>query len=207
MVGATVALKRITVACCFHGLKRNKAMILHALKNVLVRAIMASAALFIQTGLIHAQSLEEPTALSEIYQDWTVSCITPSVVDEQKPLRVCEMVLELRHNESGQRVLTMALQQSEDVGLMTLIAPFGLLLSEGIEVAVDGTDLLEIGFRTCLPQGCIAVIEINQNQINVLGTGKSALVTMHDTNNQVLKIDASLLGFRAAWERLQTVLP
>jgi len=154
-----------------------------------------------------AQTAQAPTSLTETYESWIVRCVTPPAVEGQKtPARICEMVQKLRQKKSGQRLLAMALQPTkEDGATLTFIAPFGLLLSKGVKVAVDGTAVTQGGFRTCLPRGCVSVINLAQGALDKFTAGNTATITMQNTGGQKISLSLSLAGFPAAWSRLKEI--
>jgi invasion protein IalB len=174
---------------------------------------LAAAALLITTALsgpLQAQqaTAEAPTSLTETYRDWVVRCATAPSVEGQtaSPVRICEMTQELRQQDSGQRVLALSVIQSADdadTASLTLVSPFGLLLSAGIQIEVSEAALLDMAFRTCLPAGCIALSDLTADQIGTLAEGETATVILTDTNGQTLRLDVSLAGFTAAWNRLK----
>jgi invasion protein IalB len=147
-----------------------------------------------------------PTALTETYGQWVVRCVTPQTADGASPAAlICQMSQELRQEKSGKRILALSVQPKADISeaSLRLIVPFGLLLSEGVKVAVDESALLEVGFRTCLPAGCIVATDMTADQMGKLAAGNVAVVMMRDVNNQELSISVSLSGFTAAWNRLK----
>jgi len=181
------------------------------LKQLSVRLI----ALALVTGLLttvtlnagQAQTVETPTSLTETYKNWIVRCVTPTVTEGQAvPDRVCEMVQELRQQKSGQRLLAIALQPTKAEGAtLTFIAPFGLLLSAGLKVAVDGSAVAQGEFRTCLPRGCVSVINLAQVALNKFIAGDTATITMQGTNGRDISLAVSLSGFTAALNRLKDI--
>jgi len=150
-----------------------------------------------------AWSADVPDSLTETCRDWTVRCVTPVTPEIHATARVCEMMQERFHQESGQRILTAALRPTEDGASLTLVAPFGLLLDEGLGIAVDGTDLAEARFRTCLPGGCLSVVALDQARTDRLIAGQVATVRMRDTDGKDVSLTIPLTGFAAAWNRLK----
>jgi invasion protein IalB len=144
-----------------------------------------------------------PSSLTETYGDWAVRCVSPTAAEGQTaPARVCEMTQELTQQGTGQRVLAISLQSTEAGGRMTVVAPFGLLLSAGLTMDVAEVPLLEAPFRTCLPAGCIVVSDLDQADMDLLAAGDTAKVHMRSQNGEDLALDVSLAGFTAAWNRL-----
>ena len=144
-----------------------------------------------------------PSSLTETYGDWAVRCVSLAAAEGQAvPARVCEMTQELTQQATGQRVLAMSLQSTEAGGRVTVVAPFGLLLSAGLMIDLAEVPLLEAEFRTCLPAGCIVVSDLDQAGVDLLAGGDSAKVHMRSQNGDDLALDISLTGFAAAWNRL-----
>ena len=172
-------------------------------------ALVASIALMtVLFAPLQAQeaATEAPTSLTETYRDWVVRCTTPAAVEGQAaPARACEIAQELSQQDSGQRVMAIFMRKGAepDTGALTVVAPFGLLLSAGVLIDVADTLLLELGFRTCVPAGCIALSDMTTEEITALTTGETATVVFTDTSNQPLSLNVSLTGFAAAWNRLK----
>ncbi len=186
---------------------------------ILKHSLSSLAACFLPGVLVvitYAQiAVAGPTALSETYSDWSetysdwvVRCSTQTTNAKVKPeARLCEMTQEWRHQETDQRVLMISLRSREDAGAtLTLIAPFGLLLSDGVRIGVDGKSLQRADFNTCLPSGCVAITDLIESEVDTLSLGVGATVLMSDTSNQGLLVKISLSGFTAAWNRLGEVV-
>lgn len=157
-------------------------------------------------GTVQAQeAVEGPSSVQETYRDWVVSCVTPQATEAAPaPARICEMRQELRQAEGNQRVLTMALQPAaEGTGAtVTMIAPFGLLLSQPVTIDVAETRVADVPFRTCYPQGCVATAPLAQAAVDLIAAGAEAVVGMTSTDGQTLTLTVSLAGFTGAWNRL-----
>lgn len=65
------------------------------------------------------------------------------------------MIQQLRNSETGQLVLAFALTAASPSAV--IVTPFGLKLSDGISVEVDGDFLLKAPFRTCPVAGFTSV--------------------------------------------------
>jgi invasion protein IalB len=173
-------------------------------KGLMALTLMTGTLTMGPSDMAQAQTSEGLTSLTETYRDWIVRCVPPQAAEGQAaPGRFCEMTQELRHQESGQRVLAAALQPGETGASLTLVAPFGLLLSKGIKIAVDGAATAEAEFRTCLPGGCVSVIGMDQVSLDKFMAGEAATVTMRDTSDQEITLNISLAGFTSAWNRLK----
>ena len=151
-----------------------------------------------------------PSSLAETYTDWVVRCV--SVQDASGDVRQnCEMAQELSQQDSGQRILAMSIRAEGEGALMTLVAPFGLLLSDGLRMEVSEAPLFSVPFRTCLPVGCVASLKVDIPVIAALAAGDMADILLTSTGAQAgsetkpVKISLSLAGFTAAWNRVKTI--
>ena len=148
---------------------------------------------------------DQPSSLSETYGSWVVQCSTQVGSEEDKERTSCQMSQELTQRETGERVLLAALtlnDASADVA-MTLVAPFGLLLPEGISLSVDGDMYTSIVFRTCLPRvGCLAKTDVSDNQRGLLTEGQTLSIGMVAETGQKIQANLSLEGFSSALARL-----
>lgn len=172
--------------------------------KLVLRRWVVLAALLTPVGAV-AQTTVAPDLLQETYRDWIVRCETPkSAEGAPAATRICEMAQELSQAEPKQRILTFALQAKPDgTADLTLITPFGLRLSDGIAIDLAAERLIQIGFRTCLPQGCIVSGALDAAMIERLSAGAVATVVMAaDAGGQPLALEVSLDGFAAAWARL-----
>ena len=177
------------------------------------KALLLAAALVISTGASSKTQSPQPQPtppanVTETYGDWVVHCATPAGPDGKTLPRVCEMAQELRQKSTNQRVLALAVQpsqKSDEGGDVTVVAPFGLDLKQGVKIDLGKVSLLSMEFRTCLPSGCIATGKLTSQQLNTLVKGDKATVTMTDTNGQPLHLDISLSGFSAGLKRLRSM--
>ena len=141
-----------------------------------------------------------PTSLSETYDAWTVQCATRQL--GEKSQRVCQMSQEQLQQGTRQRVLTFAIGKTAAGTTATLILPFGLLLSEGVRVQVAEDEVLRGTYRTCLPAGCVAEVDLSEEVIEKLEAGETATVSMTASSGQQVNTAVSLKGFRSAYRRL-----
>lgn len=168
------------------------------------------------TGSMLALACFSPPALgqdgrksvAETYGDWTVNCQHRDGAQnggEQPPVSMCQMSQQLRSSETGQLALAFVVTapQTSQNSDAVIITPFGLKLSAGILVEVDGIGLLKAPFRTCLPSGCTVSLSLNEPQFMSLSNGQKATIVMSALNSdKPLRMDVSLNGFQAAHKRL-----
>lgn len=148
-----------------------------------------------------------PDSLRENFRDWAVNCETmPAEAVNNPGARVCEMVQQIDHQESGQRVLAFSVRIN-DAGqpIAVLVAPFGLRLSEGLRLRVGEQQVAQFGFDTCLPEGCLGIAPMDAGQISTLQNGSEGSVVMVSRQGEAVAVPISLMGFTAGLERLRAL--
>lgn len=148
-----------------------------------------------------------PDSLRESFRDWAVNCeTTPADAAAGSGQRVCEMVQQIDHQESGQRVLAFSLRIN-DAGdpVAVLIAPFGLRLSEGLRLQVGEEQVAHFGFDTCLPEGCLVIAPMQEDLIATMQAGADGAVVMVSRQGEAVGVPISLMGFTAGLARLRAL--
>lgn len=152
-----------------------------------------------------------PSSLSETYSDWKVNCVQNGA-DAGGRRRSCEMVQELTQRETGKRFLVISLRPKGEGALVSVLAPFGLLLSDGIRVDFSEEALFSVPFHTCVSVGCIGAVEVPIPIIATLAAGDAVDVKMTGTSllpgdgdDRDIRVTISLIGFTAAWNRVKTI--
>jgi len=172
-----------------------------ACRLLLLFVIMSLATLPVP---VQAQS-GGPDTVSETYGDWTVRCSPDTSRAELPPALACETSQELWQSESGQRLIAITLRRSDDGtrGTLTILAPFGLLLAAGLQIAVQDEVLVEMGFRTCLPAGCIAIAELEDATVEAMAQASQITINMTAAaTGEPVMVPLLTQGFAAAWARL-----
>jgi invasion protein IalB len=160
-------------------------------------------------GMLAALAADAPSvagpagaAQRETYDDWTVVCSTaPSG-------KTCAMQQELRTRENNQRVLAIELHPQGMGADGALALPFGLALAKGVTLQIDeGAATAPLAFRTCLPAGCIAPLNVSARMLGALRRGAAMKVTVApDGGGNALQWPVSLKGFSNAYDRLTALV-
>ncbi len=160
-----------------------------------------SAATLTTTAMAQtAEGVQGPSTLSETYEAWTVQCANRMEGEQAK--RTCQMSQELLQQGTGQRVLMVAIGNTDQGARATMVLPFGLRLSDGVSVNIAEEEVLRGAYRTCLPAGCVSEIDLAEELLGKLANAETASVLMTADNGQPVKTDVSLKGFKPAYQRL-----
>jgi invasion protein IalB len=141
-------------------------------------------------------------SLRESYNDWQVSC---AVKDKNKQ---CAMS-QRQARKDGKRVLAIELQPRGDGLVGTLVLPFGLLLSNGVQFGIDDAkpEAEALPFRTCVPAGCLVPIAFDAGTVKALRAGNALkLIARSAGGDKPVQFSVSLKGFAGAADRIQALL-
>ncbi|TGV57860.1 invasion associated locus B family protein [bacterium M00.F.Ca.ET.141.01.1.1] len=137
------------------------------------------------------------SSLQETYQDWQLAC------GMQDNARVCTVTQD-QTQKNGQRLLAVELRVGQKGGLIgTLLLPFGILFDPGVAAQID--DQPPVGplkFRTCLPNGCVALFPIDRALMQKLKAGTELKLDVTTAAETTLSIPVSLKGLGAALDRM-----
>ena len=109
-------------------------------------------------ALMAAPALAQGTVRAE-YGDWQMSCDTPPGASFEQCAIIQNVLAEDQPNV-GLSVIVLRTADRE-ARLLRVLAPLGVLLPNGLGLNVDGTDLGRVAFVRCLPNGCIAEVELD----------------------------------------------
>lgn len=138
-------------------------------------------------------------SLVETYQDWIVAC------QAQEERTLCVLRQVQNNTQTGQHVLTVEFSGGGDGRLGgVLLMPFGLSLADGVTARIDDAAAgPALTFSTCLPQGCLAPVAFEADQVEKLKGGTTLNLTAKSLSPaQPVTLKVSLKGFSAALNRV-----
>lgn len=134
------------------------------------------------------------------YGDWQMSCDTPPGASFEQCAIIQNVLAEDQPNV-GLSVIVLRTADRE-ARLLRVLAPLGVLLPNGLGLNVDGADMGRVAFVRCLPNGCIAEVELDDEIIKVLSEGTSAIFVVFKTPEEGVGIPVSLDGFAEGFAAL-----
>jgi invasion protein IalB len=140
-----------------------------------------------------AIAAEQNGLKAEAIKDWRVICNEASQC-------VASQVISVQRDDKLQNVLTLTLVKAPN-GQVNLEykLPFGLDLRPGIVSRVDQGAEENFPFVTCMPDGCISVMQMTEERMNAFRKGAKLTVGFRPLGDEkTLAIEASLSGFTAA---------
>jgi len=150
-------------------------------------------------AFLAAPALAQGTVRAE-YGDWQMSCDTPPGASFEQCAIIQNVLAEDQPNV-GLSVIVLRTADRE-ARLLRVLAPLGVLLPNGLGLNVDGTDMGRVAFVRCLPNGCIAEVELDDDIIKVLSEGTDAIFVVFKTPEEGVGIPVSLEGFSEGFAAL-----
>ncbi len=138
------------------------------------------------------------SSLTETFDDWTVSCVSTSETTQ------CVVWQTQHQRDNGQLVLDFRLNPVLDDNVYSgeLRMPFGLDLSGGVTFQFEnGQAGAPISFKTCLPNGCLVALRLNQPTIDIMQKSSTLKLAAFSIQNQTVPFLISLKGFSSAFKR------
>lgn len=168
------------------------------MRAILTRLTLLAGLALAAPAVASAQEATTPDTLRESFRDWMVQC--QQIENEG---RACEMVQQVTHGESQQRVMLISLRiDTNDRLVGVIVTPFGLRLSEGVKIRIGDTQLASYGFDTCLAEGCLVIAAFGEKEIAAMRAGINGEITMIARGGNPVALPVSFLGFSAALNRL-----
>ena len=117
----------------------------------------------------------------------------------------CEIVQRLMDQESGARVLEMAVgfPAGQDSARGVVILPLGVDLSQPMSLRIDEGAPLGFKVRYCLSDGCYAFLTLPPDVLAGMKKGTLGVMTFKTFDGQPGKLPLSLEGFAATLSGIQ----
>lgn len=152
------------------------------------------------TALLSASPAMAQGTVRGEYGNWQMSCDTPPGASTEQCAIIQNVMAEDQPNV-GLSVIVLRTADRE-ARLLRVLAPLGVLLPNGLGLNVDGTDMGRVAFVRCLPNGCVAEVELDDGLIDVLSKGTSAIFVVFKTPEEGVGIPVSLEGFSEGFAAL-----
>ncbi len=135
-----------------------------------------------------------------VYGDWQIRCETPPGAQNEQCALMQSVTAEDRPNV-GLTVLVLKIADLKN-RLLRVVAPLGVVLPSGLGLKIDNNDVGRAGFIKCLPNGCMAEINMDDNLVSKLRTGQSATFIIFQSPEEGIGFPVSLKGFGDGYDHL-----
>src|SRR3977135_1841108 len=165
-----------------------------------VRRLAGSAAMAVGVLGLVAGAAPAPGTVKSVHGDWQVRCDTPPGSQGEQCALIQSVTAEDRPNVGLTVIVLKTADQKSK--LMRVLAPLGVLLPSGLGLKIDKTDVGRAGFVRCLPNGCVAEGQMEDNLVKQLRTGTSATFIIFQTPEEGIGIPMGLKGFGEGFDKL-----
>jgi invasion protein IalB len=132
--------------------------------------------------------------------DWQIRCETPPGAQGEQCALMQSVTAEDRPNV-GLTVLVLKIADLKS-RLMRVVAPLGVILPSGLGLKIDNVDVGRAGFVKCLPNGCLAEINMDDKLISQLRNGQTATFIIFQSPEEGIGFPMSLKGFGEGFDKL-----
>jgi invasion protein IalB len=151
----------------------------------------------------------EPNSTQSNFGDWTLRCQRLSNGAETQ--RVCEVAQQIRAQDQQSPVAELAIGRLKktDPLRLTVVLPVNVTFSNAPSFSADGKapEPLDLGWRKCLPGGCIADALLKDDVLRHWKTQANAgRITWTDAAGRDLAIGLSFRGLTQALDALSKEL-
>jgi invasion protein IalB len=107
-------------------------------------------------------------------------------------------------NAQTRRVVSVFSVGKDQTGKLfaNIQTPVGFVVSEGVKLAIDTKTIVPIPFRTCVANGCLAVLELNATVLEQLQKASKLTVSLQSLQNTPATLEFSSKGFAKAYDKL-----
>lgn len=163
------------------------------------RGLVAAALSAVLAGALGGTAAAQGTVKS-VHADWQVRCDTPPGAQGEQCALIQSVTAEDRPNVGLTVIVLKTADQKSR--LMRVLAPLGVLLPSGLGLKIDKTDVGRAGFVRCLPNGCVAEVQMDENLMKQMRSGQAATFIIFQTPEEGIGIPMSLKGFGEGFDKL-----
>ena len=157
------------------------------------------AALLASATTNTANAAEEGTVKAQ-HGDWQIVCKDPPAGAKGE---VCALVQSVTAEDRNNVGLTVYFQKfSNGTRVLRVFAPVGVLLPPGLGLKIDDKDVGHAPFLRCQNFACYAQVTVEDQLVEKLKTGKTAIFIIFQTEEAGIGIPISLAGFAKALAEL-----
>jgi invasion protein IalB len=137
-------------------------------------------------------------ALVPTQKDWTKVCGK----DQAAGKEVCYTTRDFSAEAGKPPVLALAVYdiKGEDVKIIRMLMPIGLMLRPGFRFSVDNGPTAEGSYEICFPNGCFAESKVRTSSVDTMKGGTKLAVSVRNQANNEVTFAVPLAGFGKAFD-------
>ncbi|MFJ7354465.1 invasion associated locus B family protein [Phyllobacterium sp. NPDC097923] len=136
----------------------------------------------------------------ETFQNWSLLC------QEMEAGNDCFLSQTLVDNRVPDGKILLQINGIDENGVRGhVMLPSGFLLQEGITIRI-GTSSLQFPLMSCIPEGCVADIRFNQQQLALLQTSTQVDIAIILRSGEAMHFPFALQGFQSAFQKMSAAI-
>ncbi len=137
--------------------------------------------------------------IGAVHGDWDVRCIASD--GEPDPCQLYQLLEDEAGNPIAEINVFPVFGDNEVVAGATIVTPLETLLTEGLELSVDGGEITSHPFHWCSRVGCVSRISLSEDDLAAFRRGLQAKLSIVPAAaaNRKVNLTVSLTGFIAAF--------
>jgi invasion protein IalB len=144
----------------------------------------------------NTQKQDQPAQQNVLATKWTKICQN----NEQTKKETCVVTQNL-HAETGQMLAAVTVIEEKGAQKLFRVAvPLGMMLEPGLRIVIDQNAPLETKYAICVPDGCFADLQINDDFIGGLKKGKALVVQTINHVGRTVNITFPLTDFGKSYD-------
>ena len=173
---------------------------------------LAAILLALAGGTAHAQGTVKGT-----FGDWELRCdqppqtsASPSAGAAQPAREQCILYQNIADEKDDALSLRISVSKVFDPKtpgvrrpVLLVVARLGVLLPRGLALRIDQTEIGSTGFVRCIPEGCVAQVDMDEALLDKFRKGQTATFIIALTPEEQRGLPLALPGFDKGYEALQ----
>lgn len=164
-------------------------------------SLLVAAAIVLASGSGARPEAQDATVKAQ-HGDWQVVCKAPPPGAKSEVCALVQAVMAEDRNNVG---LTVYFQKfSDGTNRLRVFAPLGVLLPRGVGLKIDDKDIGNAPFLRCNTFTCYSQVVADEQLVEKLKTGTTAIFVIFQTEEAGIGIPISLAGFAEGLNGLET---
>ncbi|MCB2130058.1 MAG: invasion associated locus B family protein [Rhodobacteraceae bacterium] len=146
--------------------------------------------------------------VAKTFGDWDLRCIRTA--DGADPCQLHQLLKEKDSEEPVAQITIVGLPEGgEAVAGANIVVPLETLLTQQLNITVDGGETRRFPFTYCSEAGCVARAGFTKADIDAFRKGKVATISVVPViaPDRLVNIDVSLAGFTAGFDSITETAP
>lgn len=152
---------------------------------------------------VPVQQVQQPAeSQTRFYGSWSLTCKKQEVAD------ACFVFQIVRDARMPDGKISLKINGPDPNGAKgTLTLPTGFLFEQGVVARIgDHSSVVRFVVAACLPDGCVASVELNQDQLALLQTSTYLDLAITNASGEAIYFLFDLRGFGLAFEQMSSTM-